>query len=927
MLSICGCGDTAISETSDKLLSTDIGSNGSEFEDPYKETRKNVIKINFQPSNSEPIEDYFIDSGLPFGKRKGGLSYGWSQDVSIGAKKRNNFTSFDERFDTLVIMSQKLLKIDSQWQIALANGSYDITLVAGDPTYSKGSQAIKLNGQLLFDKKQNEYGFIKHQAKVYINQGKLTLTPAKKFDNYIPKLNFIEISPSHIRKKQLAPTSIANIKNLNLHQKQFFHWKNPLFQFDRNYLIHAQVPLTNSLHSIKQLPSGTTLVENLEKAENVLIDSEKSGFYYIVSANSQGYLSPPVLLPRLDSITPLPKHELKTNLVKAMEVVRRWSNNEDIFQLHNLFSQHLFTHQVLGSDYKLQPDSLWLHRSMNSAVIALQLEKAGKTYIEYWNDKERFVSSKPIRDYYTQLHYLSNLTPNSAYEFNVYHDNNGEKTSVYQGSLRTYDQQRVTLIRQPKNPALPVELNEANTKYVLTSDMEFTNQGLIISANNIELDLNGFSVKQLGYDESTTLMPLITANRGLSNTKIVNGKLIQATKGNNQKKRLLLVDNVKRAEVAGVTVEYSLPQTEGITMESRLESLAPFTHYAHHNQLIDKGWQITNRHGNGGGVAIKMGTHFGYLKSDVHASYNLVARSRQNGIQFASYMNSNEIYIDSWSTNSFAIQPFGKPNQTSGRFINNKLFLTGYHSIGFSWGVNDLLVENNYIEMQGINSGRNRWWEDFGDQNSLNGLRITNYGKGGQVKNNLKYYNNKIIGMARNGSMMRGTELFSDYSISGTEVRWSEIDVRAEDNDSVNVSAVVTQGTGNDNHQPTFYRDSILRSNVAIVRFGDSYGRGDNHMFENVTFEKVRGNNNFATFVFDGAFMSTGHQIIDGTFTNGAKWDDVFWRRTSSASYFQVVNNKQRTRKTVRALEWTPELTVFPEVKNRRQTQAITEIY
>ena len=179
--------------------------------------------------------------------------------------------------------------------------------------------------------------------------------------------------------------------------------------------------------------------------------------------------------------------------------------------------------------------------------------------------------------------------------------------------------------------------------------------------------------------------------------------------------------------------------------------------------------------------------------------------------------------------------------------------------------------------------------------------------------------------MARNGSMMRGTELYSDYSISGTEVRWSEIDIRAEDNKSTNVSAVVTQGTANNDHQVTVYRDSILRSNVAIVRFGDNYGRGHNHIFDNVSFDKVQGNDNFATFVFDGGYSGTGHKVIDGTFLNGAKWDDVFWKRTSTASFYQVLNMKESKEVEVRPLEWHPSDISVSEVKSKQQHQLVTK--
>jgi len=61
--------------------------------------------------------------------------------------------------------------------------------------------------------------------------------------------------------------------------------------------------------------------------------------------------------------------------------------------------------------------------------------------------------------------------------------------------------------------------------------------------------------------------------------------------------------------------------------------------------------------------------------------------------------------------------------------------------------------------MEGIGTGDNRGKEGWGDQDSINGLRVTNYGAGGQVKINLRYSDNVIVIRGRDKCEIRGTEL------------------------------------------------------------------------------------------------------------------------------------------------------------------------
>lgn len=914
-LFLCSCGETTQAQ---------VDTPSPHFQDLHKTQREQVVKINFQPEGTSKVEGYLVDSGHPFSKKSNGFSYGWSQDVSVGLRDRNKFHALDQRFDTLAHIVLEKSQIDAYWEIALPNGAYNVHIVVGDPSYAQDKQAIKIEGHQAFDTNPNQHGYISSYTKVNVSDGRLTIESAARGKGYVGKINFIEIFGNNTHKALLSPLPINNVETIELNTHRFIHWQNPYFNFNNNYLVELSEPLSSPIVDMNRLLNTEAKVKYLGRASNVLIANNTDNYHYIVSANEQDVLSLPKLIAAPQTPQLQTKYQLKTNLVKAMELTKRWSDNDDVFQLHNLFSEHLYDHQLNQQKNAIIKDSIWQYDSSSSAAIAFQTASPEKTYVKYWNDSDSKTTNVSLRPLYTHIHYLKNLTANSTYQYKVVSYDNEQEVTMYHGTIETKPEHNTQQLYTNKSSRFPLLLSKANTTYTLQNDIESADTAFIVTANNITLDLNGYTIKQLAQADGDN-KPVITTHEGLNRFSLFNGNIIQSPQANLNNKHLVDIGDIKQIEVAGLTIEYSQPQTIALVTRSKDKKLLPYDQSIHHNQFIDKGWQVSNRHGSGGAVAIKFDNEFGYNESTLMASYNLILRTRQNGIQGATYAHNNEIYTDSWTTNSFSIQPFSRPNKQSGRYANNKLFLTGYHAIAFGWGHEDLLVENNYIEMQGLNSKRNRWWEGFGDQNSLNGLRITNYGKGGQIRNNLKYYNNKIVGMARNGSMMRGTELYSDHSISGTEVRWSEIDIRAEDNKSTNVSAVVTQGTANNDHQVTVYRDSILRSNVAIVRFGDNYGRGHNHIFDNVFFDKVRGNDNFATFIFDGGYSGTGHRIIDGTFSNGAKWDDVFWRRTSTASFYQVLNVKDGKEVEVRPVEWHPNDTRAPEVKNKKQHQLVTK--
>ena len=81
---------------------------------------------------------YLADTGLVYGKRKGEQSFGWNAD-NRASRTRHILT--DPRRDSF-----NVLRANASWKIALADGQYDVTLVAGNAARTDSVDKINANG-------------------------------------------------------------------------------------------------------------------------------------------------------------------------------------------------------------------------------------------------------------------------------------------------------------------------------------------------------------------------------------------------------------------------------------------------------------------------------------------------------------------------------------------------------------------------------------------------------------------------------------------------------------------------------------------------------------------------------------------------------------------------------------------------------------
>jgi len=579
--------------------------------------------------------------------------------------------------------------------------------------------------------------------------------------------------------------------------------------------------------------------------------------------------------------------------------------------LYGVFNEFALTHfgaanqpllaKYTGDSLAFHDDGAWQHISVNSAAMAFETSQQTRGRVAYGlaPDALEWTTSESDRYYFSQLHHLTGLEPDTTYYYQIVArraDGTTLRSEVH--SFTTNDGSDVQWL-SGGDVDQPRLLDQTGATYVLAEDLIATGTAVHIDASDITLDLNGHRIiyanaPQQSVDQRylSTAASGIWSNRSdMSGIRIVNGQLEEGHVGNkahveNGGLHAVYMARARDVELAGVGISYHGAQVHGVKFFQPRGRL-----HVHHNDFVDRGFEILDRHGAGGGRPLRIaGGPSGEDANDFEVNHNLVRRTRHMGLQQASDIHHNEIYMDSWATNSFALQSRSRPDTVAGNVSHNRVFLTGFNPIGLGWAHLDMSVTGNLVQMEGIRTHDRRYSESWGERDASSAFRITNYGSGGQVRDNLQYRDNVILGRARGGSIMRGAMFFTDATITNTLFEDNYVHMSAEDSDTNEVTTIVGQGvtSNQEDHEPAFYINNHLISNVANLRFGDSYGRGNRHIIKDAVLERVGDHGDYHTIVFGGGFESYDHELIDPVFKGGAAYDDVWWRHTSILSNFHL---------------------------------------
>lgn len=161
-----------------------------------------ALRINFETLTTITPTGYLKDAGNIYADRGNGYTYGWNQSITGNARERN--VDPIKTFDTFMQMQYNIGY--NYWEIALPEGLYKVSIVAGDPNYFDSFNAISAEDTLIvkeavYSSKRHAYG----SDTVYVSDGKLTIKPATGSGATNSKIDLI-----HIETISLTTTAVTD---------------------------------------------------------------------------------------------------------------------------------------------------------------------------------------------------------------------------------------------------------------------------------------------------------------------------------------------------------------------------------------------------------------------------------------------------------------------------------------------------------------------------------------------------------------------------------------------------------------------------------------------------------------------------------------------------------------------------------------------
>ncbi len=155
-----------------------------------------AAKINFQPGTAPIPPGYVADDGSVFGARGNGLSYGWDVDNTANTVDRNSTRSPDQRYDTFAY-SQRVGG-GSVWELAVPNGLYHVSMVAGDPNNFAAVYSYEIEGlPTVLGTPNNNTRWIAGSNTVTVADGRLTVRNGANASNN--RICFIDVTEAAVR--------------------------------------------------------------------------------------------------------------------------------------------------------------------------------------------------------------------------------------------------------------------------------------------------------------------------------------------------------------------------------------------------------------------------------------------------------------------------------------------------------------------------------------------------------------------------------------------------------------------------------------------------------------------------------------------------------------------------------------------------------
>lgn len=525
----------------------------------------------------------------------------------------------------------------------------------------------------------------------------------------------------------------------------------------------------------------------------------------------------------------------------------------------------------------------WASPSETSAVIFWQTDEPATSYVEYSTDTSYSMQSTLQganwlngEGYHTHFHILAGLQRNTQYHYRLVSTNDqGETTTSSDMTFSTQDYpSKVQVPGALSGP--PYVLDQANTVYVLTQDMIIDQRAFEITASGVTFDLDGHKIiyndAHSGMDNSDWSYLRDNSWLGVyvdgDSVTLKNGMIEQGA-GNDDASEACIgfnpiyVAGSTNAEFSGLKIRYSGAQVCGIMFHWGGEGSR-----IHHNFFDDKGTVVLNRHEMTKAIMSPRG-------NNVRIDHNLINRTRQGGVIFNDGSNAeydhNEIYIDSWDTNSYGIWMGGGSYDFN--VHDNRIFATGYHSVGIgtTGGGEGHEIYRNNIKMYAREPEPRT--TEYGALSSMNGFRMT-WSRGVGIE----YHDNNVEIHAQDGGTCRGT-WFYQYSDVPMQLQFYDNNISTYSADANSECCGLKPVGNNDLNQYTVnYNNNRITSDSCNVGLGDDYGYAHNTLFDSNTFIREGSNSYYNTIqVGYGNAGFQNHVFRDTVLQNGASLRSVNW--------------------------------------------------
>lgn len=132
------------------------------------------VAINFQPVSVATPAGWIPDTSSVFGDRGNGFSYGWTTAFNE-TRDRNAATAPDQLHDTLNHLQKG--GTNRVWELAVPSGSYEVTILRGDPSYTDQVNHLLVEGVRMADP-DGQDAFDRDTVMVEVSDGRLTVRPA-----------------------------------------------------------------------------------------------------------------------------------------------------------------------------------------------------------------------------------------------------------------------------------------------------------------------------------------------------------------------------------------------------------------------------------------------------------------------------------------------------------------------------------------------------------------------------------------------------------------------------------------------------------------------------------------------------------------------------------------------------------------------------